>query len=62
MESSTATPAAGRGVDAPTLAEAFRRTVAAHRDRVAIRTLGCAEQWTWGQLQDQVDAFGVCLS
>ncbi len=32
MESSTAaTPAAGRAVDAPTIAEAFRRTVQAHR-------------------------------
>ncbi|MGH2942781.1 MAG: AMP-binding protein, partial [Solirubrobacteraceae bacterium] len=56
MESSTATPAAGRGVDAPTIAEAFRRTVAAHRDRVAIRTLGDAETWTWGELQERVDA------
>jgi long-subunit acyl-CoA synthetase (AMP-forming) len=56
MESSTAaTPAAGRGADAPTIAEAFRRTVQAHRDRVAIRTLGGAQTWTWGELQERVD-------
>ena len=55
MESSTVTPAAGRGVDAPTIAEAFRRTVVAHRERVAIRTLGDAQTWTWGELQERVD-------
>jgi long-chain acyl-CoA synthetase len=62
MESSTATPAAGRGVDAPTIAEAFRRTVAAHRDRVAIRTLAGAQQWTWGELQERVDALAGGLA
>jgi long-subunit acyl-CoA synthetase (AMP-forming) len=56
MESSTVTPTAGRGVDAPTIAEAFRRTVVAHRERVAIRTLGDAQTWTWGELQERVDA------
>ena len=56
MESSTVTPAAGRGVDAPTIAEAFRRTVAAQPDKVAIRTLGDAETWTWRELQERVDA------
>jgi long-chain acyl-CoA synthetase len=56
MESSmAATPAAGRGVDAPTIAEAFRRTVQAHRDQVAIRTHGDAQTWTWGELQERVD-------
>jgi len=62
MECSTATPAAGRGVDAPTIAEAFRRTVAAHRDSVAVRTLGGAQQWTWGELQERVDAFAGGLA
>ena len=62
MESSTVTPAAGRGVDAPTIAEAFRRTVAAHRDRAAIRTLGGAETWTWGQVEERVDAFAGGLA
>ena len=57
MESSTVTPAAGRGVDAPTIAEAFRRTVAAHPDRTAIRTLGGSETWSWKQLEERVDAF-----
>jgi len=55
MESSTVTPPAGRGVDAPTIAEAFRRTVVAYRERVAIRTLGDAQTWTWGELQERVD-------
>ena len=57
MESSTVTPAAGRGVDAPTIAEAFRRTVAEHPDKIAIRTLGGAETLTWCELQERVDAF-----
>jgi long-chain acyl-CoA synthetase len=62
MESSTVSPAAGRGADAPTIAEAFRRTVAAHRGRAAIRTLGGAEEWTWGELQERVDAFAGGLA
>jgi long-chain acyl-CoA synthetase len=67
MESSMVAPAAGRGVDAPTIAEAFRRTVVARRDQVAIRTFDDAETWTWGELQERVDAvagglamLGVC--
>ncbi|MEA2223565.1 MAG: long-chain acyl-CoA synthetase [Solirubrobacteraceae bacterium] len=48
-------PTAGSGVDAPTIAEAFRRTVVARREHVAIRTFGGAETWTWGQLQERVD-------
>src|SRR6185295_19530240 len=62
MESSTATPAAGRGLDAPTVAEAFRRTVAAHRDRIAVRTFGDADEWTWGQVEDRVDAIAGGLA
>ena len=57
-----ASPASGPGVEAPTIAEAFRRTVAAHRDRVAVRTLGDAQQWTWGELQERVDAFAGGLA
>ncbi|HWI08335.1 MAG TPA: AMP-dependent synthetase/ligase [Solirubrobacteraceae bacterium] len=57
MESSTVTPAADRAVHAPTIAEAFRRTVAAHPDRAAIRTLGGAATWTWSELRERVDAF-----
>jgi long-subunit acyl-CoA synthetase (AMP-forming) len=56
MESSTAAPISGRAVDAPTIAEAFRRTVAAHRDAVAIRTKGDELTWTWGELEERVDA------
>jgi long-chain acyl-CoA synthetase len=55
MESSMVAPTAGSGVDAPTIAEAFRRTVVARREHVAIRTFGGAETWTWGQLQERVD-------
>ena len=62
MESVALTPAEGRGVDAPTIAEAFRRTVAANRDRVAIRTLGDAQSLTWGALQEQVDALAGGLA
>jgi long-subunit acyl-CoA synthetase (AMP-forming) len=62
MESSTVTPAAGRGVDAPTIAEAFRRTVAGSRDRVAIRTLDGELVWTWGDLEERVDAFAGGLA
>ncbi len=62
MESGTVTPEAGRGVDAPTIAEAFRRTVAAHRDAVAIRTYGDRETWTWGQLEERVDALAGGLA
>ena len=62
MESSTVTPAAGRAVDAPTIAESFRRTVVAHPDRVAIRTFGGAQSWTWSELQDRVDAFAGGLA
>src|SRR5688500_5005969 len=62
MESSTVSPAAGRGVDAPTIAEAFRRTVAMHPDRVAIRTLGGAETWNWRELQERVDALAGGLA
>ncbi len=38
MESSTVTPAAGSAVEAPTLAEACRRSAADHGDQVAFRT------------------------
>jgi long-chain acyl-CoA synthetase len=55
MESSMAAPIAAQGVHAPTIAEAFRRTVAARREHVAIRTFGDAETWTWGELQERVD-------
>jgi len=41
---------------APTVAEAFRRTVAATPDRVAVRTLDDAVSLTWAVLAQRVDA------
>jgi long-chain acyl-CoA synthetase len=62
MQSSIATPLQGRGVDARTMAEAFRRTVAAHRDRVAVRTRRDEVAWTWGELEERVDALAGGLT
>ncbi|MEA2294374.1 MAG: long-chain acyl-CoA synthetase [Solirubrobacteraceae bacterium] len=45
-----------RAVDASTMAEAFRRTVAEHGDRVAQRTKDDELSLTWSQLRDRVDA------
>jgi long-subunit acyl-CoA synthetase (AMP-forming) len=42
--------------EAPTVAEAFRRTVAATPDRVAVRTLDDAVSLTWAALAQRVDA------
>jgi long-chain acyl-CoA synthetase len=42
--------------DAPTVAEAFRRTVAAAPDRVAVRTLDDTVSLTWSALAQRVDA------
>ncbi len=52
MESSTADK---RAVDASSIAEAFRITVANQPDAVAVRTLDDSISWTWGELQEQVD-------
>jgi long-subunit acyl-CoA synthetase (AMP-forming) len=57
MESSTAQAGAGtRAVDASTMAEAFRLTVAEYGDRVAQRTKDDEVSLTWAQLRDRVDA------
>jgi long-subunit acyl-CoA synthetase (AMP-forming) len=45
-----------------TLAEAFRRTVAAHPDRVAVRTLHDEVALTWAQLRDRADALSAKLA
>jgi long-subunit acyl-CoA synthetase (AMP-forming) len=45
-----------------TLAEAFRRTVAAHPDRVAVRTLHDEVSLTWAQLRDRADALSAKLA
>jgi long-chain acyl-CoA synthetase len=52
MESSTR---AQRGVDAATLAEAFRITAQQREGDVAVRTKGDAVSWTWGDLRERVD-------
>jgi long-chain acyl-CoA synthetase len=53
VESSTAPQ---RGVDAATIAEAFRITSAQRAGEVAVRTKDDEISWTWGELRDKVDA------
>jgi long-chain acyl-CoA synthetase len=53
VESSTAPQ---RGVDAATIAEAFRITSARFADDVAVRTKDDETSWTWAQLRERVDA------
>src|SRR4051812_25978292 len=62
MESSTATPAAGHGVEARTMAEAFRITAAANRDSVALRSKGDEVTITWGEYERRVDALAGGLA
>lgn len=62
MESTTITPVAGRAVDAPTLAEALRRTAANHPDIVAIRTPDDSVSLTWAALLGRVDALAGGLA
>lgn len=52
MESSTAPQ---RGVDAATIAQAFRITAAQRADDVAVRTKGDEVAWTWAELRERVD-------
>src|SRR3954447_5591256 len=59
MESSTAVRAA---VEATSIADAFRRTVEAHADRVAFRTHDDAVSLTWAQARDRVDAIAGGLA
>jgi long-subunit acyl-CoA synthetase (AMP-forming) len=51
-----------RAVTASTLAEAFRRTVAAFPDRVAVRTVDDAVSLTWAALARRVDALAGGLA
>src|SRR5437764_1228163 len=62
MESSTITPAAKRAVDAPTVTEALRRTVASHPEIVAVRTPDDAVSLTWAELLERVDALAGGLA
>jgi len=57
----TATPAR-RAVDAATMAEAFRLTVEAYPDKVAIRTKGDTVSLTWSQLCERVDTLAAGLA
>jgi long-chain acyl-CoA synthetase len=59
VESST-TPK--RGVDAATIAEAFRLTAEQRADEVAVRTKGGAVSWTWAELRTRVDRLAGSLA
>jgi long-subunit acyl-CoA synthetase (AMP-forming) len=52
VESSTAPT---RGVDAATIAQAFRITASQRPDDVAVRTKGDEVAWTWAELRERVD-------
>ncbi len=49
-------------IEASTIAEAFRNTVADRADEVAIRTRGDAFTITWGELRERVDALAGGLA
>ena len=59
MESTTAVR---RAIDASTIAEAFRITVAGRPDAVAVRTKDDEVSLTWKQLQDRADALAGGLA
>src|SRR5947209_2610263 len=56
MESSTITRPGAPAVDAPTITEALRRTAAAHREIVAVRTVDDSVSLTWAELLERVQA------
>jgi long-chain acyl-CoA synthetase len=62
MESQTAAPHSPPAIDAPTLAQALRRTASNHPDVVAIRTVDDSTSWTWAELLERSDAFAAGLS
>jgi long-subunit acyl-CoA synthetase (AMP-forming) len=62
MESSTQTTPVQSAVDAATVAEAFRRTAAAHPDLVAVRTPDDSVTLTWSELLERVDALAGGLA
>ncbi|MDX6685898.1 MAG: long-chain acyl-CoA synthetase [Baekduia sp.] len=59
MESSTASK---RGVDAATIAEAFRLTSAQRAGEIAVRTKNDEVAWTWGELRERVDVLAGGLA
>src|SRR5579875_2935049 len=63
MESTATIAGAGsRAVEAPNLAEALRRTAAAHPDVVAVRTPDDAVSLSWATLRERVDALAGGLA
>jgi long-chain acyl-CoA synthetase len=62
MEGSTAAPAGRTALEASTMGEAFRRTVAAHPDAVAFRTGDDSTSLTWAQARERVDAIAGGLA
>jgi long-chain acyl-CoA synthetase len=59
VESSTAPK---RGVDAATIAEAFRLTSAQRAGEIAVRTKNDEVAWTWGELRERVDVLAAGLA
>ncbi len=62
MDASTATAETGRAQDAPTMAEALRRTARDHGDIVAVRTADDRVALTWAEMQQRVDALAGGLA
>src|SRR5436305_2002404 len=56
MDSSTITRPDASAVEAPTITEALRRTAAAHREIIAVRTADDRVSLTWAQLLARVEA------
>src|SRR4051794_19504157 len=61
MAGETAAAAPTRGVNATTLAEAFRLTSEDRADEVAVRTLDGSTEWTWSELRERTDALAGAL-
>ncbi len=62
MDASTATAQTGRAQDAPTMAEALRRTARDHGDIVAVRTADDSVTLTWAEVRERVDALAGGLA
>jgi long-chain acyl-CoA synthetase len=61
MESQTAPANSPQAVNAPTIAEALRRTAQNHPDTVAVRTVDDATSWTWSELHSRSDTLAAGL-
>jgi long-chain acyl-CoA synthetase len=62
MESSTATAGTAPAFEAASMAEAFRRTVAAHPDAVAFRRHDDSVRLTWSEARERVDHLAAGLA